>query len=442
MYTATIGKRLIQALNERDKAEWTPRQFVSQSLFGCLFNTDRYLIHLNNSPFAQAYNQKGKKPLTDAVLTKCGEDVHAKIADNKRDASIFFGAPSSDLLDSTSGQVTSLQREAPADDVYASWIGTALGITIEGGLTLLVDDPEVNLLLREGWDAYRELLNQTPKLKGNQINTWNGHWVAHRFGKHTPGEQWTPTTDKEGGAISTVSWVQLLFALSHYFRKSPSKTINAYVYSFGQTNRTAGFVRLNLPRIRRLGELYSQLFTVPDGLQANAFEKLYQTELSFTRAFQCGEIGVRALQPKDLRDLLDAKKQPKYSATDAQKVFLFQIQQLWIIAMLNNEKLITKAEALAQVLRDYAAKDKNAKMVLQRKAEDVLSSRTRRDFVAGLTEIIGGVGDANVAALNDLVTEIMSLPAENVPLFLTLLRFKYAYLAAKPAAPTTGTLSV
>ncbi|MBC8137762.1 MAG: hypothetical protein H8F28_17925, partial [Fibrella sp.] len=348
MYTATIGKRLIQALNERDGTDWTTRRFVAESFFACMFNTDRYLIHLNNSPFAQAYNQKGKKPLTDAILGKCGEDVHRKIEADERDASIYLGGASSGLLDSTSGQVTSLARAVPADDVYASWVGTALGITIEGGLTLLIDDPEVNLLLREGWDAYRELLDQTPNLKGNQVNTWNGHWLTHRFGKHTPGEQWTPPTIKEDTSMPAISWVKLMFALAYHFRDTRQKVINAYVYLFNKTNKTAGFVRLNLPDVRRMVELHDRLFTVPDGLQVVAFENLYETELSFTKAFQCGEIGLRAIEPKGMFAYYTNRILPKAKADDKpERVVFFRAQKLWIIAMLNDDTLYKHAENLA-----------------------------------------------------------------------------------------------
>lgn len=40
------------------------------------------------------------------------------------------------------------------------------------------------MALFEGWRIYREYLERMQGLRGNQINTWNGQWLAHYFSDH------------------------------------------------------------------------------------------------------------------------------------------------------------------------------------------------------------------------------------------------------------------
>ena len=79
------------------------------------------------------------------------------------------------------------------EDIYASWIGAALGLTVQGGMILLIDAKDVLLTTYDGWKEYRKYLDQTPKLKPLQVNAWNGQWVASRL----RGKFWQPTLDKD-----------------------------------------------------------------------------------------------------------------------------------------------------------------------------------------------------------------------------------------------------
>ncbi|NCB55415.1 MAG: hypothetical protein EOM49_10870, partial [Epsilonproteobacteria bacterium] len=40
---------------------------------------------------------------------------------------------------------------------------------------------QILLDIFEGWSYYRQYLEKYPLLKGNQINTWNGRWISHRY---------------------------------------------------------------------------------------------------------------------------------------------------------------------------------------------------------------------------------------------------------------------
>lgn len=439
MYTAYMGKRLLEAIENKTGEVYTTRRFFDEVYYPLFFANPKFLMDTGNAPPGQALRNQKRVPLTPDIIAEQRIKIHNKIANGEVGMDIYLGGPSSDRTSTTSGQITAIHRSIPPDDVYASWIGTGLGATVEGGLNLLIDDDEALLALYEGWKEYRRYLDQTPVLKPHQVNTWNGQWLAYRWGKSQGSPDWEMTSDKT--ALTTQTWVQLLFALSHHYRNTPDKILTAYVYAFGQTNRTLGFVRLNLPEVFALADLYRQIFTVPEGLSLGAFEDLYKTEFGFKRACQAVSVGKRALQPKDMREFIEGKKTPVYNDSDAAKTLYFQIQETWIIAMLSNKDLIKRAEEIAEALRG-AAQDSRGKMVNTRKVEEVLSSKSRREFIEGLTTFMETGDGTNGEMFNQAVEEVINMPTENVPLFLTLVRFKYAYLnrkiGSKPAAAQTS----
>jgi hypothetical protein len=427
MYHSVIGKRLVACLNHRDGTDFTVRQFFDQVYIPLFFGSARLMQNINNSPFDQAIT-KQKKPFTIELQQECLRLVHGKVQDLEPDASFFLGGPASGSIETTSGQVTSMRIPVKPDDVYASWIGAALGLTVQGGMALLVDDDAVLLTTYDGWMEYRRYLDQTPAVKPLQINTWNGQWVTHRMGRERNMMQ-NIIVNKDGSALETQGWVQLLFSLSYHFREGPLRPLLAYVYSLGQSNKTIGFVRLNLLQVNRLVDLYRQLFTIPAGMQPAAFESLYQTEMSFYSACERTEVGLYALRPKDAFNA--QRSVPKApTSTDTDKQLAFQTYQIWIIAMLNNKELLQRAQDLAEALEHFRQQGERGKVVNKQLVEDLLQKKGRRDFIEGLTELLYK-DPGHCEIYEQAAADILSLPVDNVALFITLLRFKYAAVTAK-----------
>ena len=425
MYHSVIGKRLVECVNRREGTEYTVREFFDAVYIPLFFGSARLMQYINNSPFDQAIG-KQKKVFSDELIKECLRQVHDKAQGQEPDASFFLGGPASGSIETTSGQVTSLKIPVFEEDVYASWIGAALGLTVQGGLALLIDAEEVLLTTYDGWLEYRKFLDQTPKMKPLQINTWNGQWVANRMA-HEP--RFDPIADKEGAALTTQAWVQLLFAISFYYSATPTFQLTAYVYSLGQSNTTLGFVRLNLPEVRLPFDLYRQLFKFPDNMSPKRFLSLYDTEMSFRRACESTQIGLRALEPKDL---FNARKgiPKKPNNTEGEKQIAFDTYQTWIIAMLNNKELLQKSEELAEALNQFSQQGERGKKVNTQMVDQLLQKKNRREFIEGLTEIL--LQDTDKRELfEQTVSDILALSPDNVPLFLTLLRFKYAVVKAK-----------
>lgn len=52
--------------------------------------------------------------------------------------SIAIGYPSIEVNATTSGQLTDLKMNTSKEDIFLSWIGGALGITVSGGVSILL----------------------------------------------------------------------------------------------------------------------------------------------------------------------------------------------------------------------------------------------------------------------------------------------------------------
>ncbi len=428
MIAANIGKVFLEAYNEKYKSNYTPKKFFIEKYFSLFFDHDKYLQWVTNSPFVQGI-KKGVAPTAAERKLKLDTLIN-KISKSEADASIAIGFPSLDLTASTSGQITSMNLPLKEDDVYLSWIGSGFGIGVQSGLSILFDNKQILLDIYDGWQIYREFLNKTPKLRGNQINTWNGQWIAHRYNKTTfdannPTASFDPFgAMKDGGLEATTQpWTKVLVGVA---RSHPNSLMTAYVYSLGQTNITVGFVPFELPRIRQPFELYTKYFGTSKREQV---EQIFGTALGFTKACQMGAIGVNALEPKGFRDSLDKGVVPKYNEKDEDKAINFNTYQIWLLAMLNNEQLWERAQQIAQILNNYSSSDTNAKKVKSQEVTNLLASVNKKQFIEGLTTIVKGSQDINPLA--EIAELINIMPIDNVPYFLTLIRFQYAVVNKK-----------
>jgi hypothetical protein len=428
MYHSVIGKKLVACINRRDGTNYTVREFFEDVYMPLFFGEKQMLQFINNSPFDQAIS-KQKKEFTQALYNECLAQIHGKVTGQEPDASFFLGGPASGSLESTSGQVTSMTLPIAQDDVYASWLGAALGVMVQGGITLLIDAEEALMTLYTGWQEYRHYLKQTPSVKALQINTWNGQWLTHEFGSDHD-LVFKPTHTKDGNALETQTWIQLMFALSRNNRGSQLQQLLAYVYSLGQSNTTIGFVRLNLLEVQILVDLYEQLFTVPPGMHPASFERLYETDFPFRRACEYTDIGLKAIKPKDaFKAQSGIPKLPKED--ELEKRLAFDTYQTWIIAMLNNKEFLKRAEELAAAFHEFARSGARATVTHRQTVENVVETRNRRDFIEKLTELVKQ-DSAHCDLYEKVVEELLTLSMENVALFLTLLRFKYAAVSARP----------
>ena len=435
MITSAIGKLFLEAYNEEYGTNYDARTFFIEKFYPLFFDQNKYMMTAGNSPLENPKlswddMMKGKKPYETAEQRRTRFDkLMKKIEESEADASIARGYPSLDATATTSGQVTNIQLANNQEEVYTSWFGDALGVGIQGGFSILFSHKGILLDIYKGWKLYRQVLNETKMLKGNQINTWNGQWLSHyydtkSYDEDAPLAGFKPYVANKDGILSidTQTWTKLLIGVA---KKYMDSQILGYVYSIGQTNTTIGFIPFNLLQIRRPIQLYEKYFGMNDGRQA---ETLWGTAFSFRTVCTAGAIGIKAMEPKGLRDYMysignKAIKQLK-TPKNHQEIINFNVYKIWIFAMLNNEELWDKSEELAKLLNE-ASVDKDKSISTKRKnlVEAILNATNKKQFIAAASDVVPLIGKTE--NFKAIVKEVHSMPTDNVPYFLTLLRFQY-----------------
>lgn len=219
--------------------------------------------------------------------------------------------------------------------------------------------------------------------------------------------------------IDTQTWTKILIGIS---RKYNNSQLLGYIYSIGQTNTTIGFMPFDLTQIRRPIHLYNKIFKTDNGRNAEA---LWGTAFGFKTVCTYGAIGIKAMEPKGLRDYIKGK-QPKTPKNEEEQIN-FNVYKIWILAMLNNDDLWGKSLELAELLNE-ASSDKDKSISTKRKnlVETMLNAINKKQFVEAATEVISFVD--KIDEFKSIVREIHSMPTDNVPYFLALLRFQYKTL--------------
>lgn len=440
MFTTTIGQTFLQAYNREKKTDYTARSFFEKVFIPLFFDHPKYMMTAGNSPLE---NPKlswedmiiGKKPFeTPEKRKERIEKMFHKVETEPADASIAIGYPVLDDTAGTSGQITNIDLPNSKDDIYFSWIGAGLGIGVEGGITILFDHEQILLDVFEGWQHYREYLNKTSLMKGNQINTWNGNWIAHRynpisFDENYPTFGMNPLEKNNNGllVIPIISWVRVLLGIA---QKYSLDSIVGYIYNIGKTNTTIGFIPFNLAEINRPNHFYQKIFGTPAYMKDyKKLEQLYGTAFGLRAACASGSIGIQAMEPQGLRAYLPSAKSVKkiiLKENDEEQGITFNIYLIWILAMMNNEKLWDISHKFAQLLLDYEAGADKARMNRKTHVKALFESSSSKQFLQNLIPIVEEVKEK--AQFEELGKMVHLMPKDNFPYFNTLIRFQYALL--------------
>lgn len=429
MYTSYIGKRFVEIYNRKMNTHHTPESFFDTVYYELFYDSDKFLFSPGNTPIFQLMASKKSHISEERIAARNKIKEKAETYTNSHalqpDMSFAIGYGSSDDLGTTSGQITSIKMSLHADDVYASWIGAGLGIGIGGGQNLLIDHEEILWAIYEGWTIYRKFVNQTDGIN-NKIETWNGVWLKNRFSiAYNPQfpDSFRPVSVSKKGEMQMErpTWIEIFSMLSFRFGGS---NLTAYVYQFSQTNTTIGFIQINLPEIKRLYEIYPVLFP-NSGVEPEELMKHFETAYGFLRVCQAGVIGLRQLEPKDLRKYMSGGEKIPNEKNYEKSPITFTIYLSWIIAMLNNKEFLDLAVSTAKVLQNYAAGGGVGRKTRSNEVDSLLNTKVKKEFIALLINIIQNEPDI-AEQLNDVANALhLDVPQDNVGYFITLLRFKY-----------------
>lgn len=438
MVTSTIGNIFVKAYNEKFGANYDAKGFFMENFYPLFFDHPKYMMTAGNSPLENPKIKwddmlKGKTPYEtqkqrQARLLKLID----RISEIGADASTAIGYSSLDVMATTSGQMTNMAIKMDDNAIFASWIGHGLGLGVKGGINILFNDVRVLLDIFDGWKYYRRSLNANSCLKGNQINTWNTRWLCHKYSRqyyrHNEMAGFSPYSPIDDiMTVTSTTWTELLFGISRQYR---SLQIIAYLYNIGQTNTTFGVIPFLLNEIRKPIDLYKKLFGSVSA--PNSVEELYGTAFGLAESCKQGIIGLRALEPKGVKDYIYARgsqkkvKMPKYKNDDKIEI-TYRTYQIWILAMLNNQELWDKSQEFAKLLHHYICNsEKKISTKRKNQVDAALAASNKKNFIATLTEIV--VESNQTENIVSMAKEINLMPTDNVPYFLALIRFHFASL--------------
>ncbi|MBA4850451.1 hypothetical protein [Emticicia sp. BO119] len=434
MITTVVGKTFLEAYNIKYQVNKSPKEFFEEVYFELFYNHPKYMQWVTNSPFVQM--KTGQKPerLTYSERIEKLENLFEKAENSEPDASFALGFPASELKEyaSTSGLVSDLLIPATPDDIYLSWIGSGLGVGVAGGFSILFDDAEITLQTFEGWKIYRKYLEDDglDKLRGNQINTWNGQWLKYSLDTDEFREDFdfTELTNQKIFDVSstmvevnTVNWSELFFSLSQLY---PQGELTGYVYGFGQTNKTIGFIPFYLKSGTRIIDIYRQLFGELN-TDKDRFEALFGMHIK--RACELGSIGLQALRPEGLVKYM--KEDKPISLKKEEDTFNYYAYKTWLKAMLskNKEEITDYTLELAETFLAYRNQgSKNDRKTL---LEKMFSVKTKKAFLPYLAEMIDGFEkEEDRVKLREFRNETHLMSNEEFEYFHILLKFDYAFV--------------
>lgn len=431
MITANIGRSFLNHYNQKNGLNLSAKEFFEQVFFKLFYDHPKYLYWVTNSPFVQM--KQGQKPnnLTSNERLEKLEDLHQKIENKIIDASTTIGFAASEAKEfaTTSGQVTDLAIETTPEMVYCSWIGGGLGVGVGGGQVILFDNSVVFDVLLQGWQMYRDYLNDPAYegLSGNKINSWNGQWLSHVLGTDykidDPLQNFGGLeTTKEGIEIPPQSWLKVILAIS---RKVPLPSMTGYIYKHGQTNSTYGFIPFNLKTIKRPSELYIKLFgEYAYQKDARTIETLYGSAASFQRICQMGAVGVAALEPKGLKDIMKGDKSFKFDNKPETQI-TFNTYLTWTLAMLNNDEFWDEAGTAAELFVTYEAGAGKLRADRGNQIEKIKTAMSKRACLDAFVPVLEKVETLQMANWIALTKRIHQLPSDMFSYFMTLVKLRH-----------------
>lgn len=437
MITTVVGRTFLEAYNIKYQVNKSPKEFFEEVYFELFYNHPKYMQWVTNSPFVQM--KTGQKPelLSNNERIEKLENLFEKAENLEPDASFALGFPASELKEyaSTSGLVSDLLIPATPDDIYLSWIGSGLGIGVAGGFSILFNNAEITLQTFEGWKIYRKYLEDDglDKLRGNQINTWNGQWLKYSLDSDEFREDFdfTELTNQKIFDVSatlvevnTVNWSELFFSLSQLY---PQGELTGYVYGFGQTNKTIGFIPFYLKSGTRIIDIYRQLFGELN-TDKKRFEALFGMHIK--RACELGSIGLQALRPEGITKYMGEGK--NITLKKEEDNFNYYAYKTWLVAMLskNKEEITDYTLDLAETILRY----RNGSKGMERPTlinKELFASKTKRGFIDALAVMIKDLDSSDLEKIKNLKDEVHLMTNEEFGYFCTLLKFDYAFVEKK-----------
>lgn len=414
------GKKFLENYNKKMNTKYTPWEFFEQIMYPLFFDCgiDKYLMYIQNTPLTIG---KQLEKYSDPEFRKKQLEIlkTEKFYSDCFDMSCVIGGASSDQSQATSSQYDQKYYKKTPEDKICSWIGHSLAVGISGGLLILFEDFDVQLKVFEGWKKYREFLSEemNASIVGRQLQTWNGVYMNILL---NGGNDKDITEYLEKGKLKTVSWnlfFSFMYKLGNEEEDSKINGLYIYVYSIGKQNTTVGTMYVNISEIKSPFKWYKRMFGESD--YYTNIEKIKPLFGNFFRYFQdaCvfGHIGLKSMRPEK------PEKDIKISKIEQNKTYYS-----WIMATINNEKMFTMSQQLADALYEFTQKNEKGKTDLANMTEKLLNSKNFTPFLENLNKIIK-TGKFEKSNIGDIVKEMCNIDSFTFQRFMELTKFNFNF---------------
>ncbi len=432
MYTSYIGKQFLELYNLKEQKDYSAEEFFNEKLFPLFFNDERHFMHVHGSSFFQKVSEKDIPPGKNKHsyrLSRLQNDIRS----GKISGSTYVGYAAETVQAVSSGQVSSIIGIAiTTEEIYSSWIGHALSLGVEGRYCLLISNDKLLWAIYQGWKYYRIFLDNTPHVKDKEIEFWNTIWLLNVFDNSfdIPININIDTDTSVGETrIRKATWSKLVY---EFCRNLPLKTAYAYCYKLDKTNTTIGFINIILHKVNEIFEFRDKIFIPKDKsvLSDKEISELL-THYTFYSACKLGSIGLKSLEPAGIREYMPWNSVPGAKGKDLKLVNeesykYYQLYKIWITAMLNKTDLLHLAEGIAGALHKFETEDERGKKVHATISSEIRESKSIVRFIENLSNLTIK-SDTDKELLKNVVDEVLKMPPDNFPLFITLIRFEYNF---------------
>ena len=98
--------------------------------------------------------------------------------------------------------------------------------------------------------------------------------------------------------------------------------------------------------------------------------------------------------------------------------------------MLNNKQLVELTKQFASVLNDFSNQKDRSKTTKSRSVDELLKAQNRKQFIEQLAKMLEE-NKENADQFDQLTDTVVLMPTTDFPLFMALLKLKYAVAQAK-----------
>lgn len=367
MIISKYGKLFLDYYNKKNNSDICPKDFVLNEVFPMLYSGNIKHLFVMNSPFNNPSN------------AKLGYDEKVKlflagVEEGKSDASFIIGSYANGL-DSTTSYNISLDYipKYSADDIYYSWIGGCLSVSLDtNNIHMLFDKVEILYDIYLGWKKLNNLSNNLiyKDYADGQITTWNGLWLEYYAKKQK--KPYLPdfnpyATNSSGKRLNNVSWVSLFFNMANLY---DDIEVNSYAYRYQKDNVTYGNVLIYLKKMNNLMNYYKSQFADSDYINTTELYSKICESNSFDHVCRTGVIGLIPFKPRILMleeyvrtsKTVDAEKKKCYKQYNA---YHYKIINLYIMSKLqvNNDEINKIVNLFYDLIDDKKTKSNGRQMI-------------------------------------------------------------------------------